>query len=445
MVKACRRGADLFSVRRRNRRNYLPCLLACACAAALTAPAASAKQNAATSWAQPQIKQVVAAGLMARSVASFHANDPLTQAELNELLVALPSDLVADPNTTEDPTTTDPTSTDPTSTVPTTTVPTTTVPTTTDPTTTDPTTTDPTHDPTLTVPTTTTPTTTGPTTTTPSGAPPGSPQPGAQVTLAAFDTALVNQLGLTGAATRFLDAARLVGLTPPKRFGSETVARLLGLRTNHPAVQDSLELLPGDRITRAEAAYSVAQVLSLRGEEAQWVDDVSYELTLPTLTSWQKRVLNYAIGFVGYPYIWGGSSPGKQVVFGRKVPGGFDCSGFVWRVYKLRHYLGGGRLSGTIRGRTTFTMSVEVPASKRIAIDALQPGDVIFFGAAGPRSKAWQINHTAIYLGDNWFVQSSGNGVDVVPLEGWYQKRFAWARRPLAEAGLTNVYSVQPS
>ena len=127
------------------------------------------------------------------------------------------------------------------------------------------------------------------------------------------------------------------------------------------------------------------------------------------------------------------------------MPGGFDCSGFVWRVYKLRHYLGGGRLSGTIRGRTTFTMSVEVPASKRIAIDALQPGDVIFFGAAGPRSKAWQINHTAIYLGDNWFVQSSGNGVDVVPLEGWYQKRFAWARRPLAEAGLTNVYSVQPS
>ena len=36
---------------------------------------------------------------------------------------------------------------------------------------------------------------------------------------------------------------------------------------------------------RAEAAYSVAQVLSLRGEEAQWVDDVSSELTLPTLTS----------------------------------------------------------------------------------------------------------------------------------------------------------------
>ncbi|MGD0273877.1 MAG: NlpC/P60 family protein, partial [Gaiellaceae bacterium] len=273
----------------------------------------------------------------------------------------------------------------------------------------------------------------------------GSPKPGAQVTLSAFDAALVDQLGLTGAATRFRDAARRAGLAPPKRFGTETVARLLGLRTNHPTSQEKLELLPTDPITRAEAAYSVARVLSFQGGETQWVDDVSYELTLPTLNNWQKRILNYAVSLVGYPYIWGGSSPSTQTVFGRTVPGGFDCSGFVWRVYKLRHYPGGGLLSGTIRGRTTFTMSVEVPPSKRIGFDALQPGDVIFFGAAGPRSKAWQINHTAIYLGDNWFIQSSDEGVDVVPLEGWYQTRFAWARRPLAEAGLANVYSVQPS
>ena len=417
MVKASRRGADLSPVRHRNRHYYLSCLLACACAAALAAPSATAKQSATTSWAQPQIKEVVAHGLMAPSGAAFHANDPLTQTELDELLPALPSELATAPDTTTDPshTTTDPTGT------------------TTDPsrTTTDPTTTDPTS--------------TEPTTTTPSGPPPGSPKPGTRVTVAAFDTALVDQLGLTGAATRFRDAARLVGLAPPKRFGTETVARLLGLRTNHPAWQDKLELLPTDAITRAEAAYSVAQVLSFRGGEAQWVDDVSYELTLPTLNAWQKRILNYAVSFVGYPYIWGGSSPNTQTVFGRNLPGGFDCSGFVWRVYKLRHYPGGGRLSTTLRGRTTFTMSVEVPPSKRIGFDALQPGDVLFFGAAGPRSKWWQINHTAIYLGDNWFIQSSSNGVDVVPLEGWYQTRFAWARRPLAEAGLTNVYAIQSS
>ena len=390
MVKVSRRGADRLPVRRRNHRFGLLCLVACASAAALLAPAAGARQTA-TSWAQTQIQEVVAAGLMARNVASFHANDPLTQAELDELLPALPSELATEPDTTTDPTSTDPTST------------------------------------------------------TPSGPPPGSPKPGAQVTVGAFDAALVDRLGLTGAATRFRDAVRLAGLTPPKRFGTETVARLLGLRTNHPAWQDNLELLPTDPITRAEAAYSVAEVLSFGGGEAQRVEDVSYEFTPPVLNNWQKRILNYAVSFTGYPYIWGGSSPNKQTVFGRTVSGGFDCSGFVWRVYKLRQYPGGGSLSGTIRGRTTFTMSVEVPSSKRIGFNALQPGDVIFFGAAGPRSKAWQINHTAIYLGDNWFIQSSGEGVDVVPLEGWYQKRFAWGRRPLAEAGLVNVYSVAGS
>ena len=34
------------------------------------------------------------------------------------------------------------------------------------------------------------------------------------------------------------------------------------------------------------------------------------------------------------------------------------------------------------------------------------------------------------------FVQSSGNGVTLLPFDGWYTHSFAWARRPLHEAGL---------
>ena len=41
-----------------------------------------------------------------------------------------------------------------------------------------------------------------------------------------------------------------------------------------------------------------------------------------------------------------------------------------------------------------------------------------------------------IYLGNGWFVHSSRYGVALEPLTGWYQQRFAWGRRPLAEAGL---------
>ena len=33
-------------------------------------------------------------------------------------------------------------------------------------------------------------------------------------------------------------------------------------------------------------------------------------------------------------------------------------------------------------------------------------------------------------------IHSSGQGVALAPLAGTYRTRFAWARRPLAEAGL---------
>jgi hypothetical protein len=40
-------------------------------------------------------------------------------------------------------------------------------------------------------------------------------------------------------------------------------------------------------------------------------------------------------------------------------------------------------------------------------------------------------------VGSGWMAHSSRFGTTLVPLEGWYRERFAWARRPLAEAGLT--------
>jgi cell wall-associated NlpC family hydrolase len=47
-----------------------------------------------------------------------------------------------------------------------------------------------------------------------------------------------------------------------------------------------------------------------------------------------------------------------------------------------------------------------------------------------------QVDHAAIYLGNGWLVQSSGEGVALAPFDGWYRSSFAWARRPLAEANL---------
>jgi cell wall-associated NlpC family hydrolase len=248
--------------------------------------------------------------------------------------------------------------------------------------------------------------------------------PPATVTLAALDARLVRALRLQDAAYRFLRGARLAGLRPPKRFGTETVARLLGLRYNHPAGTDDLELQPDDPVTRAETAFSAARMLGLSKWDVARVDEISRTFALPALTDWQRRLLATAVGLIGRPYVWG------------RTETGYDCSGFVWRVVKLTPYAGGESLPDVLRGRTTYQMSGEVPKGKRIAFAALQPADVVFFGANGKKSKPAQVDHMGLYLGGGWMIHSSRYGVALEPLDTWRERGFAWGRRPLAEAGL---------
>ena len=364
-----------------------------AAALVLAAVAAASAPGAARplpDWAAPQIATVVAHGLMgAKSVSTFKPNKAVTRQTLANLAVGLQQELGTPPPVGSSSSTT----------------------------------------------TGTTTTTTGGTT----AAPPVS-NPTAPVTMAQLDRSLVQALGLGQAAKEFALGARADGLAVPGRFGFEVVARLLGLRLNHPADQDYLELRPQDPATRAEAAYSAAQILDFGPLADSWqiaqVQSLADAFTLPQLNDWQRRILNVAFSKIGMPYVWGGVSDGPEVDFGVSARGGYDCSGFVWRVYKLQSYPSGGSLNSVIRGRTTYTMSVEVPRSKRIPFGKLQPADVIFFGTKGSRSTGPQIFHTAIYVGNGWFIQSSGEGVALAQLTGWNKKKFAWGRRPLHEAGL---------
>lgn len=261
--------------------------------------------------------------------------------------------------------------------------------------------------------------------------------PGGAVTMTHLNRALVRALGLGPSGVAVRAELRRLRLRPPRRAGWETVARLLGLRYNHPKERDNRERRPSDPATRAEAAYSVAKVLGLSEWDLERARDEATTFALPALTAWQRRVLARAVGFVGYPYVWGGMSEGRQTLFGVTSRGGFDCSGFVWRVYKLQSWPGAPRLNGVIRGRTTYEMSGEVGAAKRIGWAKVRPGDVVFFGSRGRRSKPSEVTHAGIALGGGWFVHSSGNGTTIARLAGWYRDTFAWARRPLREAGLT--------
>ena len=392
------------------------------------ASASLAKPSVPVSWAETQIRIVTGKGLMGTAnPATFRPNDILTAQALANLAYGLQQAIAPPPPVVpEDPPANPPDAT--------------TVPTTTDPTVTDPagTTTTPT------VPTTTTtPTPTPAPAPTPVPAPvPAAPKvasPGAAATMTQLDAKLVASLGLSGAAAEFARGARAAGLEVPARFGTEVVARLLALRIDHPAAQDGLELLPNDPATRAEAAYSAAQILSFGiagGPEVLEVQALADSFALPSFTAWQTAILDTAVSKIGMPYVWGGTSDGAEAPFGVHSRGGYDCSGFVWRVYKLQRYPDEGDLASVLRGRTTYVMSAEVPRSERIGFPDLQPADVLFFGAKGPRSQPSQVDHMAIYIGNNWFIQSSGQGVALATLTGYYKRMFAWARRPLAEAGL---------
>ena len=267
--------------------------------------------------------------------------------------------------------------------------------------------------------------------------PPKTPaDPAATVSMAQLDARLVRALDMSDDASSFQDAAAAAGLRPPARFGTEVVARLLGLRTNHPTGQDDLERLPNDPATRAEAAYSVAQLLVLSDWQKQEVDDAATAFELPLLTPWQRKVLTTAVKFIGYPYIWGGEFETPQSPYGAQAQGGFDCSGFVWRVYKIQSYPGAPQLTNVLRGRTAAAMAGEVPKRMRIKPARLAPADVMFFGPGGPRANAAQIDHAGIYLGNGWLINSSRYGVALAPVGGWYESRLAWGRRPIVEAGL---------
>ncbi len=238
------------------------------------------------SWAQPQIKAVVAAGLLADDVATFAPDKPLTQRALAGALDLLALD-------SEDRTTSSYRAL----------------------------------------------------------------VPGRAVTIRELDAALVGYLGLGDSARTITAQLRTAALSPKAGAGTETIARLLGLRFNHPAARDELELGLADPATRAEAAYSLARLLTLSSWDVERVQAQAQTFMLPELSDWQRTVLRRAVSFIGSPYIWGGTSELPQQPLGKAAPGGFDCSGFVWRVFKLEPFEGASALASVLRGRTTFEMS----------------------------------------------------------------------------------------
>ena len=331
-------------------------LAACLLALLALAGTAGAQQAASRSWAAPQIKAVVEAGLLAPSVGEFRPQDKLTAGDLGTVLASFGVEVVV-------------------------------------------------------------------------------VDPDRPVTVQELDAQLVSVAGLREQARAIQSTAYYAGLKPKRWLGTETVARLLGFRLNHTKDQEHLELQVDAPATRAEAAYSIARLLVLGDTEIESVRELADSFYLPALTPLQQTLLGRAAKLVGSPYVWAGTSEKPQKLLGKRRPGGFDCSGLVWRVFKLKPTPGAPGLATALKGRTTYEMSGEFPKKQRIALDALQPADIVFFGARGPKSRPADVGHMGISLGNGWMVHSSDRGTTLTPMTGWYATRFAWGRNVLVETG----------
>ncbi len=266
--------------------------------------------------------------------------------------------------------------------------------------------------------------------------------PNGQVSTRAAEVAIVRIFGL-GAEVHALDTLHTENgtrLSVPPAFGQEVLAAELGLRYNYPSRYDNLEVGPGAPMPLANLTGMIDAAVNLSSWRLGSVTDFT-TIVLPNMTAHQRTVVAAALAEVGMPYVWGGTSPNPQTLFGARVAGGFDCSGLVWWSYKLSGAAASIGLGRDLRGRTADAMAWENP-SEKVAVAKLKVGDLVFFGPAGPHSPRGSISHMAISLGNGWVVQSTGSrgGVSLTHLIGYWDSAVAWGRRPAAmRAGATLV------
>jgi len=113
-----------------------------------------------------------------------------------------------------------------------------------------------------------------------------------------------------------------------------------------------------------------------------------------------SEIAEYALQFLGNPYVYGGTS----------LTNGCDCSGFVQSVFK--HF-------GYSLPRTSAAQS---ESGTKISIDNVKKGDLLFYAKNGT------VNHVGIYIGDGKIVNASNEKVGITTYRYDYRTPVA-ARR----------------
>ena len=113
--------------------------------------------------------------------------------------------------------------------------------------------------------------------------------------------------------------------------------------------------------------------------------------------------------YLGYPYVWGGSSPSTS----------FDCSGFVCWV--INHSGVGSVGRTTAQGIFNYTTPIAPSEAK--------PGDIIFF--TGTYDSGSAVSHVGIYVGNGMMIHC-GNPISYASVNTpyWQSHFYAYGRLP---------------
>jgi cell wall-associated NlpC family hydrolase len=126
-------------------------------------------------------------------------------------------------------------------------------------------------------------------------------------------------------------------------------------------------------------------------------------LTDPAFAS----LIREAEKYLGYPYVWGGSSPSTS----------FDCSGFVTWVLNQ---------SGVYPMSRTTAQGI-FNQSAKISPSEARPGDIIFF--TGTYASSGAVSHVGIYVGNGMMIHA-GNPIQYASVNTpyWTEHFYAYGR-----------------
>ena len=135
-------------------------------------------------------------------------------------------------------------------------------------------------------------------------------------------------------------------------------------------------------------------------------DPVEHEVPEEYLTDETfSALLTEAEKYIGYPYVWGGSSPSTS----------FDCSGYLsWVLNQCGWDV--GRLGA--QGLYNYCTPTSSP----------QPGDLVFFVGTYDTPG---VSHCGLYVGDGWMLHC-GDPISYANLNSsyWQSHFYAYGRLP---------------